>query len=204
MNTLEAWSSSDVVYFFKQRDEEWSEINTSYRSSILPSANSNTVALYEKDEVTVHKLELTKPDIVGPVTRSWQLSNGYHICIWEKVIFLLRRESVNQIQLVEYGPLDFALKFCKAMNNFYRAVCYIPPNSEEEKVTLKKVFLLAKSVPRNSTRTKWRETGNFQPKILGEGKLMKGDMVFHLNIESSLDRLIVHEDFSLTNSDKKS
>ena len=36
-----------------------------------------------------------------------------------------------------------------------------------------------------------------------KGKLIKGDMVFHLSIEGSLEKFIVGEDSSLTNSDKK-
>ena len=134
-----AWSSSNAVYFFKRQDNEWSELNTHYISTILPSvsANCSTVALCEKDVVNLHTLQFTKPDFVGPINRSWQVANGHHICLWEKVIFLLRLECVNQIQLVEHGPLDFALKFCKAMNNFYRAVCYIPPNKQRsENMTL--------------------------------------------------------------------
>ena len=40
--------------------------------------------------------------------------------------------------------------------------------TENDNIILRQVFLLAKSVPRQSNRTKWQERSGFQPNLLQE------------------------------------
>ena len=78
--------------------------------------------------------------------------------------------------------------------------------TEEEKMALKKVHLLGKTVPRNSMRSRWRETGNYQPNLMSKnthGKLFKGDMVFVSDAENTLEYLIVANDFELTDLSRR-
>ena len=53
--------------------------------------------------------------------------------------------------------------------------------TSDEATILKKTYLLSKSVPRRSNRTKWRERSGFQPNILIEkssaGTLFQGNLV---------------------------
>ena len=52
--------------------------------------------------------------------------------------------------------------------------------TDEDEHLLKKAFLLAKSVPRQSNRSKWRERSGHQPNLLVEkssGILYAGDLV---------------------------
>ena len=68
---------------------------------------------------------------------------------------------------------------------------------------LKRAYLLSKSVPRQSNRSKWREASGYQPNMLvakeSGGTLYKGDIVFHYNIQNELQYLIVEENLLLDN-----
>ena len=72
--------------------------------------------------------------------------------------------------------------------------------------SIKRVILLTKTVPRNSMRTRWRETGNYQPDLMTKkdySKLFKDDLVFVRNAENSLDFLKVVKDTNLTDHRRK-
>ena len=79
-----------------------------------------------------------------------------------------------------------------------------PELSEEKKMILKKANLLARSVPRQTNRTKWRERSGFGPNMLVEqfvtGKLFKGDLVC-CRSTNKLDYLIVQEETVLDSND---
>ena len=66
---------------------------------------------------------------------------------------------------------------------------------------LYRAFLLSKAVPRKSNRAKWKEQSGFSPPMLEEAedewKLIKGDMVFALNLDGSLLQLIIKDDMLL-------
>ena len=70
--------------------------------------------------------------------------------------------------------------------------------TENDNIILRQAFLLAKSVPRQSNRTKWRERSGFQPNLLqelpesvGSRCLSSGDMVFTRGLEKELLFLVV-------------
>ena len=70
--------------------------------------------------------------------------------------------------------------------------------TENDNIILRQAFLLAKSVPRQSNRTKWRERSGFQPNLLQESVesvgsrcLSSGDMVFSRGLENELLFLVV-------------
>ena len=76
--------------------------------------------------------------------------------------------------------------------------------SSEEAIILKKAFLLSKSVPRQTNRTKWRERSGFGPNMLVEqstnGKLCMGDLVCS-KTSDGYDFLIVEEETLLCTND---
>ena len=78
--------------------------------------------------------------------------------------------------------------------------------SESDTVTLKCAFNIAKSVPRQSNRCKWREKSGFAPNMLqlsssNSGKLFSGDLVFMKYLNNQLLNLIVTEDVVLNDVD---
>ena len=68
-----------------------------------------------------------------------------------------------------------------------------------------KAFLLSKTVPRQTTRMKYKQSSNYKPNMLEtavpSGKLLAGDLVFHKNIENKLKTYVVEKDYLLTNID---
>ena len=75
------------------------------------------------------------------------------------------------------------------------------PESESDTLTLKCAFNIAKCVPRQTNRCKWREKSGFAPNILqpssNSGKLFSGDLVFIRYLNNQLIYLIVTEDTTL-------
>ena len=73
--------------------------------------------------------------------------------------------------------------------------------SDEDDQLLKKAYLLAKSVPRQSNRAKWREKSGYQPNMLSEsssaGVLNKNDLVCSRSETDELFFFIVQEKFVL-------
>ena len=83
----------------------------------------------------------------------------------------------------------------------------IPVVSENDNIVLRKAFLLSKSVPRQTSRSKWRERSGFQPNLLlptpaKAGKLLKNDIVFARGLQGEILNLMVNEDLSLNDVDK--
>lgn len=71
---------------------------------------------------------------------------------------------------------------------------------------LKRAYLLSKSVPRQTNRSKWREASGHAPNMLRQddcptGMLLSGDMVFFFDVEGKLVYLIVKEDTKLVAED---
>ena len=77
--------------------------------------------------------------------------------------------------------------------------------SESDTLTLKCAFNIAKCVPRQSNRCKWREKSGFAPNMLqsssNSGKLFSGDLVFIKYLNNQLVNLIVTEDVILDDLD---
>ena len=73
--------------------------------------------------------------------------------------------------------------------------------SEEDQRLLHKAYLLTKSVPRQSNRTKWREAPGYQPNLLveqeGNYRLVTGDMVFARGLEEELLFFLVKKSMQL-------
>ena len=84
-------------------------------------------------------------------------------------------------------------------------------NAEEvpecDHILLNKAFAVAKSVPRQTNRAKWRERSGFTPNLLLEtsapGIIRAQDLVCCHSITGSLMFLIVQEDVLLSDSDVK-
>ena len=120
----------------------------------------------------------------------------------------LRDKGYQDIQ--QASKLDLTLPQLKeviqADNRTFTNAAPVDVVSEQDKINLKKVYLLAKTVPRNGMRSRWRETGNYQPSFLSKdtsGKLSKGDMVFFSDAENSLQFLIVQKDFEMSDISKR-
>ena len=64
--------------------------------------------------------------------------------MWGKTFDLL--SNMNGFRLIEYGSLDFGLKFSKELNSFYRAISYTPHHgfALEKRKTLEECIQLAK------------------------------------------------------------
>ena len=64
--------------------------------------------------------------------------------VWGKTFHLL--SNMNGFKLIEYGSLDFGLKFSKELNSFYRAISYTPRHgfALEKRKTLEECIQLAK------------------------------------------------------------
>ena len=78
--------------------------------------------------------------------------------------------------------------------------------SDGEMKVLKHSFNLAKSVPRQSNRCKWREKSGFspnmlQPKTLNSGKLYVGDLVFFQSFGDKVLNLLIIEEVVLCSID---
>ena len=69
------------------------------------------------------------------------------------------------------------------------------PEDKEPDKGLYRAFLISKAVPRKSNRAKWKEQSGFSPPMLEEMeedyKFVQGDMVFALNLDGTILRLIV-------------
>ena len=78
---------------------------------------------------------------------------------------------------------------------------------ECDRILLNKAFAVAKSVPRQTNRAKWRERSGFTPNLLSErsapGMIRAQDLVCCHSITGSLMFLIVQEDVLLSDSDVK-
>ena len=72
---------------------------------------------------------------------------------------------------------------------------------EEEESVLQKEKAISQSIPRQRRRTQYREKAGFAPNMMPEqeisGMLLKGDLVFHSNIEDIIEYHIVQVDFKL-------
>ena len=74
---------------------------------------------------------------------------------------------------------------------------------EEDQLILHKAYLLTKSVPRQSNRTKWREGAGFNPNLhldqhaRGGNQLQSGDIVFARGLEDELLFLVVKKTLKL-------
>ena len=123
-----AWLVDDGICYFQRKKGKWFEVKEKLKSTILPSANSEKIITMSKEKTVIHRLDTSKPEI-GSVIKFLDDSLGCSATIWGKVVFLLQKKAPHTYQLVEFGPLDFALKFCNAMDNFYSAISYIPPNT---------------------------------------------------------------------------
>ena len=77
--------------------------------------------------------------------------------------------------------------------------------SEEDNLLVKKAYLLSKSVPRQTNRSKWREKSGYQPNMLLEkdcpGMLTANDLVCCRSVSDTLMYLIVREDVLLKDND---
>ena len=77
--------------------------------------------------------------------------------------------------------------------------------SESDTLTLKCGFNIAKCVPRQTNRCKWRERSGFAPNMLqsssNSGKLFSGDLVFIKFLDNQLINLVVSEDVTLDDLD---
>ena len=84
---------------------------------------------------------------------------------------------------------------------------HIVEPSDEDKIILKKAYLLSKSVPRQTNRTKWREKSGYQPNMLlakeCPGMIYAGDLVCCRTVSDKLIFLIVMEDVLLQDVDVK-
>ena len=79
--------------------------------------------------------------------------------------------------------------------------------TEDDEIVLKKVYLLSKSVPRQTNRAKWREKSGYKPNMLTDssspGLLEKNDLVFCLSKNDELVYLIVQKEFLLDDINSK-
>ena len=77
--------------------------------------------------------------------------------------------------------------------------------NEADYKTLYQAFLLLKSVPRQSNRTKWKENAGFAPQLLmevdGGDKFCVGDMVFSKDVHGYLKQHIVAKEFMISSLD---
>ena len=81
-----------------------------------------------------------------------------------------------------------------------------PTVIENDQKILRCAFNLAKSVPRQSNRCKWREKSGYAPNLLQESesnssKLFAGDLVFFQSLDNKLLNLFVTEDVVLSDLD---
>ena len=112
----------------------------------------------------------------------------------------LRDKGYQEVQ--ERSKLNLSLKQIQKIFKSGEERCQRTETvaTEQEVLALKKVFVLAKRVPRNGIRIRWRESGNYQPNMLSKSthsKLFKGDMVFVYDAENALEYFIVSKDFEM-------
>ena len=126
------WSKDNAVYFFKESKKKWIGSATTCTSSTRPCTNfQSLLSVNNSNEILLYQLDVKKQNVaIGSKIRTVKVSNNVsHIFLWGKVIYLLRNKDANAYQLEEHGPLDFGLRFCKALNDFYNAISYIPPGT---------------------------------------------------------------------------
>ena len=90
--------------------------------------------------------------------------------------------------------------------NFQDAQEPVEDISDGDMKILKYAFNLAKSVPRQSNRCKWRAKSGYMPDMLQQsssnsGKLFAGDIVFFQSLDNRLINLVVTEDTILSDLD---
>ena len=78
--------------------------------------------------------------------------------------------------------------------------------SDDDAKILKYAFNMAKAVPRQSNRCKWREKSGYMPNMLQQstsnsGQLFAGDLVFFKSLDNKLLNLLVTEDVTLSDID---
>ena len=99
------------------------------KSTILLSACNERITLMHDEKIHIYTLDSSKPKIAS-IENILEDSIGCCAVIWGRVVSVMQKKVPHTYQLVEFGPLDFALRFCVAMDNFYKAISYIPPNSQ--------------------------------------------------------------------------
>ena len=72
------------------------------------------------------------------------------VLMWTKwgEVFMYITQTSRGYELMEHGPTDFGLTFSSAVNNFYEAICYVPPYGYRSyrKKTLTECISLAKEL----------------------------------------------------------
>ena len=113
-------------------------------------------------------------------------------------------------QQIEGDRCKISVKDLQEIFDFSQKECYrekVPDLPEEDKLLVKKAYLLSKSVPRQTNRAKWREKSGFQPNMLLEkecpGMLLANDLVCCHSVSGTLMFLIVQEDVLLQDVDVK-
>lgn len=118
-------------------------------------------------------------------------------------------------QDIDGGSCKISVKDLKEIFEFSKKESYTKSTSrrsqadipEEDKIMIKKAYLLSKCVPRQTNRSKWREKSGYQPNMLSEkefpGMLIANDLVCCRSVSDTLMYLIVREDVLLKDDDVK-
>ena len=125
-----ALSKDGKIMFYHKKKNKYIERATALESVILPSSFSGAFITQPKNS---KQLRISSVNSFGGPSDEKDISCKTHPLIvvsWHKAIFMIGKSGRNYV-LEEIGNLDFARNFCAAINKFYRAISYSPP---EEKI----------------------------------------------------------------------
>ena len=130
-----ARSDNAEIMFYKIDDKSCKEKKSVLRSSITPSSSDGSILTYYMSSLDMWNAGLTSvPESAeldfSPVKKVLTQSKPVSLSIWDGKLINVVGFLCDKYVVEEIGQLDFAVRLCGAVMQFYHAIGYVPPHGD--------------------------------------------------------------------------